>query len=243
MAYYWAVSGWLLFITENVVLSENRSTIIALLEDDKEESKYHMLYGTCSTIATGTILYGYRKIASAPPFRFSAIPKGHKITAWAFHSLALMSLSQLFPKLQIPVMNSKVRCPFDLTPCEPGQLRGIERVSRHAALWSMACFGVGQAIITPSIPLAVWYTMPTLVALVGGAHHDYRFQRGIGGSVSPEMTAKTSNIPFMGLLFGDQREFGGALGAFKQLGSEIKWLNCAGGVLGASVWALRYVKK
>ena len=32
-----AVAGWSLFIAENVILSENRTKIIELLEDDKEE--------------------------------------------------------------------------------------------------------------------------------------------------------------------------------------------------------------
>ena len=40
-----AVAGWGLFIAENWILSENRTSIIEWLEDDAEESKYHALYG------------------------------------------------------------------------------------------------------------------------------------------------------------------------------------------------------
>ena len=56
-----AVAGWAFFLAENVILSENRTKIIELLNDDKEESRYHMVYGTCSTVATGAILYSFVK--------------------------------------------------------------------------------------------------------------------------------------------------------------------------------------
>ena len=47
----WAVGGWSFFIVENVVLSENRARVIALLGDDERESRYHALYGSLSTAA------------------------------------------------------------------------------------------------------------------------------------------------------------------------------------------------
>ena len=101
---------------------------------------------------------------------------------------------------------AKIRCPFDFTP-PVGGLYGIDRVSRHSALWSMACVGLGQALVTPSIPLAAWMCMPTVLALVGGGHHDSRFRRGIGGTLSADYEKKTSNIPFYGMMMGDQSEY------------------------------------
>ena len=47
----WAVGGWTLFVCENAVLSENRTWLIDSMGDDK----YHVFYGTCSTIATVSI--------------------------------------------------------------------------------------------------------------------------------------------------------------------------------------------
>ena len=85
--------------------------------------------------------------------------------------------------------------------------------------------------------------MPTLVALIGGSHHDSRFKRGIGGTLPPEVDARTSNVPFVGMLFGDQSQDGGVGGAFKKLGSELKGYNMALGASIAVAMAMRRVKR
>ena len=102
----WAFAGWTFFIAENAILSENRTWLINELGDDM----YHGVYGTLSTIATGSIGYAYykfgkttfprelllRKNGCRPPL--STIGVG-----WMCLSLGLIMASQAAPKLQIPI--------------------------------------------------------------------------------------------------------------------------------------------
>jgi hypothetical protein len=48
-------------------------------------------------------------------------------------------------------------------------------------LWSLALAGAGTALRTPYVSEAVMFAFPTIFALVGGAHQDYRYRRGSGG--------------------------------------------------------------
>lgn len=101
----WAAGGWSLFIAENLILSENRTYLIDQLGDDG----YHGLYGTLSTIAMGSVAYGYRyKVRGQGPFAFNPAVGGRAgpaalATSFALQALALGMVSQSAPKLQIPV--------------------------------------------------------------------------------------------------------------------------------------------
>ena len=59
---------------------------------------------------------------------------------------------------------------------------------------------------------------PFAVALVGTHHQDYRYRRGIGGELSPERDARTSNLPFQALLLGNNE--------WSPLAEELKLVNC-----------------
>lgn len=126
----------------------------------------------------------------------------------------------------------KVRCPFDFTDgksksLEGGSaitLHGVERISRHPGLWSFGFLGLGSSFLTPCIPIRIWLSMPVMVALIGGGHTDSRHRRGLGGELSQDMDAVTSNVPFWAMLSGRQGD--GAMDAFgKLLGEEVKGLN------------------
>ena len=101
----WAAGGWSLFIAENLILSENRTYLIDQLGDDG----YHGLYGTLSTIAMGSVAYGYRyKVRGQGPFAFNPAAGGRAgptslAASFALQALALGMVSQSAPKLQIPV--------------------------------------------------------------------------------------------------------------------------------------------
>lgn len=120
-----------------------------------------------------------------------------------------------------------VRCPFDFQAGQGGgagdEVWGSMRVSRHATLWGLGSFCLGAAVATPLLPEACFLAMPGLVALLMGSHQDYRFRRGMGGTLSPETDARTSNIPFLALLTGAQEE--SWLGGWEKLGEEVKGLN------------------
>lgn len=112
----------------------------------------------------------------------------------------------------------KVRCPFDFTdskskmnldknsntPLTIHDIHGIERISRHAGLWSFGLVSLGAAFLSPCIPTRVYLTMPLVMAYIGGEHNDSRFRRNIGGSLSEDMDRITSNVPFGALISGRQ---------------------------------------
>lgn len=136
----WAVGGWSFFIAENVILSENRTFFISEFGEDN----YRLAYGSCSTAAMASIVYGYfYKIKNQAPFR-QIVPRSAMLGGFMISGLGAVMASQMFPKLQIPVhmesssMSSqsnntdsmpsaiestpspqksewKVRCPFDFT--------------------------------------------------------------------------------------------------------------------------------
>ena len=237
-----AAAGWVFFVAENALLSENRTALIDYLGDDN----YHLFYGTCSTVATATIGFGYYRLAglSNPGIK---LPLLNRLTSWGFLSLGMVLASQALPKMQIPVamggtsegMKLQVRCPFDFTDrkesADARQVKGVERISRHPGLWSFGMIGAGNAALQTHPALRLWWYGPALVAWLGGAHSDSRFRRGMGGTLDPWYDSQTSNIPFAAMLSGKQ----GAPGqAFADLIQETKLLNafCAVGV--ASLWVL-----
>ena len=71
-----------------------------------------------------------------------------------------------------------------------------------------------------------------------GGHQDYRFRRGWGGTLPPELDKRTSNVPFWAMLTGSQ-DPGGAVESFKKLSGEIKYGNALLACLLAAGMALR----
>ncbi|KAL7467254.1 hypothetical protein ACHAXS_007497 [Conticribra weissflogii] len=136
----------------------------------------------------------------------------------------------------------KVRCPFDFTDNHSkqqeatGDVHGLDRVSRHPGLWSFGLLGLGNALLVPSVPQRAWLAMPAMVAIVGGAHTDSRFRRGMGGELPVEYDRVTSNVPFVAMFSGAQ---GNVLEVLRDFGSEVKLLNAAIAVGAAGVFVLR----
>lgn len=235
----WAVGGWSFFIAENFVISENRSWIIEKLGDEG----YHMMFGTISTAAMASTAYGYYKIKGSAPFFSPTMMTGPMRTvSFLSFSIGLGLISQTFPKLQTPVEREfgerntfqteapagsstwKVRCPFDFTDksLDTNGPRGVERISRHPSLWGFGFICLGSAARTSSIPQATCLSMPMMVALLGGAHIDSRYRRGMGGSLTPELDSSTSNIPFLAIF---KKSISGNFNQFKELAEESKGLN------------------
>ncbi|EOD17227.1 hypothetical protein EMIHUDRAFT_244292 [Emiliania huxleyi CCMP1516] len=97
-------------------------------------------------------------------------------------------------------------------------------------LWSLAAVGFGGALAVPSAPQAVWLLGPAAMALLGGAHIDYR---GDGGTLSAETERVTSLLPFAAMALG-----GGRAGSLQALARELKVENAVLGVLLAARWAV-----
>jgi len=116
----------------------------------------------------------------------------------------------------------KVRCPFDFTDSrsathidnnndgsnsngggEMVKLSTADRISRHPGLFSFGLVSLGYGLLLPSLPTQLFFSMPLLVAVVGGAHTDSRHRRGMGGQLSPAIEQQTSLLPFYALLTND----------------------------------------
>lgn len=245
-------AGWIGFIAENLILSENREYIIEHFGKDN----YHLLYNTLSTVACGSIFYGFLRHGKVGD-KFLNSPNATKnAIGFGFQSMGAVGFSQLIPKVQSPLIpnNTKenvgstqdsmrstsglmVRCPMDFKPSDIPQdgIYGLERVSRHPTFWSLGLLGLGQAINTFYLPKIVFYTFPLVFACVGGWHQDSRYLRGSGGYLSQDKYEKTSNIPFVALLNGSQ--------SWKQLDKEIKWSNASIGVALAALAALSRMRR
>jgi len=232
--------GWSFFIAENLVLSHNREAII----DACGKQTYLRVYGGLSTCACLSIGYGFLRHgrAKGPRVWRGAGPPGLRAGAVGLQALGLIGLSQMVPKLQLPVTMSgdtsanrstseqqgspgtvqgqgfKVQCPIDFKAADipDDAVYGVRRVTRHAQLWSLGFLGLGTALATPFATEVLMFSMPAVFAVVGGAHIDYRHRRQSGGDLPPEIDAISSGpVPFTALLMGKQ--------SWGDLANELKW--------------------
>ena len=98
---------------------------------------------------------------------------------------------------------------------------------------------MGCAAMTPFAGTAAAALGFPVVALVNGTHLDSRHRRGMGGSLSAELDASTSNVPFAAMLSGAQ---GGVAEAFTALTQELKLSNASLGAAVALWLAVRRVR-
>ena len=248
----WAAGGWIFFVAENAILSENRTYLISELGDDN----YHLVYGTLSTIATASIGYSFYRLRSLGiPAAAYKVPRSPLAlgASWVLLTVGLNMATQALPKFQIPVgMSSsetgsskiQVRCPFDFK--EPSRsddaLHGLERVTRHPGLWSLGLTGLGHGILVApaALPLKLWFTGPALVAWLGGAHTDSRFRRNMGGNLSPAHDSVSSNIPFVAMATGQQ---GNVVDSLRKLGDELKPLNAGLATAASTIWVVLQARR
>jgi len=252
----WIGGGWLFFITENVVISHNREPIIQQFGD----KNYHYVYNTLSTAACASIGYGFFKhrTEGGPilrPQNFN-LASWHllRLPAFALTTLGLIGFSQLVPKVRLPFGEASsqekcldvqkrdkkeengsmvARCPLDFTPPDIPKdgIYGLQRVTRHPQLWSLGSLGAGAALCTPYLPQVAFFSGPLLFAMIGTSHIDHRYRRNIGGTLTPEKEAVTSNIPFCALLTGRQ--------SWSSLAEELKWTNASIATILAIILQLR----
>lgn len=251
-------AGWVSFITENLFLSHNRDYIISNYGSDT----YHTAYSVLSTLSCGAICYSYFRHCRGR-LRMSKVSYLRHSLAFIIQGIGLVGISQLAPKLQNPflvpgltisedivqlneaeqfdglpkIFGVTLRCPIDFKSASKRKegVSGIERVSRHPILWSLAAVFLGSAVGTPFAAEAVAFSFPTLWALIGGAHTDHRHRSGSGGSLSAEREAATSLVPFAALLSGRQ--------SWARLSEELKWSNAQLAMCAATVLALRRLRR
>ena len=254
-------AGWVAFMSENIILSHNRDEIIATIGD----ANYHNLYSFLSTGACGAIAYGYFRIGRGTNAFTKKRSSASNMIGFSLQALGLAGLSQLAPAMQIPfeigkkqigVADSDVsvtstatatatnsdkfefslRCPINFrSQIGSSDLSGIDRISRHATLWSLGIFSLGMASTTIFIPEVVLFSFPIVYAFIGGEHQDYRYRRGSGGTLTESKEAITSNIPFLALIQGRQN--------WELLKSEIKWTNVALAIGLAIPLTLRQIRR
>lgn len=136
----WIGLGWTGFIVENLVLSQYREQIIGEYGD----KVYHNVYNTLSTLACGSIGYGYFKHGKGcgPALRN---PRGKVAMALGFavQTIGLVGLSQLAPKLQMPVELAGE--PVSPSPSSASSLPAIPTSSSPAPTTTSPPSAAGQA--------------------------------------------------------------------------------------------------
>eukprot|EP00976_Prorocentrum_cordatum_P097118 1190863-Prorocentrum_minimum.AAC.3 len=98
----WVALGWGAFVAENVILSENRQSIVELAG----EQGYVRLYGSLSTLCLTSTAYGYLRHARAqgprlfPALAGPSIPRN--ALAFALQAVGFAGLSQFMPPIVPP---------------------------------------------------------------------------------------------------------------------------------------------
>ena len=194
----WIVLGWSGFALENVILSENRQFIIEKISD----ASYHGFYNALSTLACGSVVYGYVRHGPGMPIK-SNIGLLRRILGFSAASVGAIGIGQLLPKFQLPIRSDgSVGCPFDFKDTSLPENGGLQRVTRHPTFYSIGLLGLGFGLTTPYVGRVALLSGPLFVAIIGTNHQDSRYRRGIGGTLSEERQNVTSNIPFLALLGG-----------------------------------------
>lgn len=229
--------GWCFFVAENAIMSENRGVVIEHLG----ETGYRGCYGALSTGSMAAVAFGWWRHGPGPKIFARGPPAAALFAGAAFQTLGLVALCDVAPALANPFADfPRLACPVDLAAYrdekarkgDGDDARGLQRVTRHPAFWTLGFLGLGVALRTPFAGTAAAALGFPLVAAVGGAHMDSRHRRGVGGALSPERDAKTSGPPFLALLSGAQ--------SWRALGEEMKPINSALGlsVSAALLWLL-----
>jgi uncharacterized membrane protein len=129
-----------------------------------------------------------------------------------------------------------VRCPMDFRhkSLRDDEIFGMDRVSRHAMLWSMGIAALGSAVTSTLAPHVALFTFPIVFAGLGSEHQDYRYRRGNGGYLSKEREEVTSNVPFGALISGKQ--------SWSALIAEMKWTNASLALLTSLILLLKRLR-
>lgn len=94
----WISLGWIGFISENLIISDNREWII----ENYGQNNYHMAYSMLSTLTSGSILYGYVRYGRGQGPKLP-VPSSFRLAgSFMFTTLGLMGLSQYIPLIRMP---------------------------------------------------------------------------------------------------------------------------------------------
>mmetsp|Transcript_25225 Transcript_25225/g.25440 ORF Transcript_25225/g.25440 Transcript_25225/m.25440 type:complete len:276 (-) Transcript_25225:7-834(-) len=254
--------GWLSFMTENLILSHNRNEIIAHFGSDSYHFAYSALSTiSCGAIVYSYFRYCRRHLNILSPNIILSHPSAFLFQVIGFVGVSQL-VPKLQNPFMIPgvndnnstlqidgnedsdpdydslpkIMGVTLRCPIDFRASRQQQedVSGMDRVTRHPALWSLAAVCLGTAVATPFAAEAVTFCFPTVWALMGGAHTDYRHRRGSGGTLTPHRESITSHVPFVALLQGRQDWY--------KLYNEMKWTNASLGISLATILALKRLR-
>eukprot|EP00941_MAST-03F_sp_MAST-3F-sp1_P004698 g4698.t1 len=245
----WIGLGWTGFIAENVIVSHNRDYIISSFGNNVYHGAYNCLStAACASIAYGYYRYGRgSNVPQMWTGRGSSFQRAGAVVLQAAGLIGFSQLFprlqvpvelingnetqsvEVQENVQKPTTESKgpssikwaAKCPFDFSDrsIPDDAIYGTKRITRHPGLWSLGFLGLGTALVTSNAPGFVLCSFPLAFALIGGAHQDYRYRRGSGGVLLPEVDEISSNIPFLALVSGKQPN------GWSRLRDEMKWTN------------------
>jgi len=216
---------------ENIIISHNREALVNALGSEKT---YKMIYGSISTAAIGSIIYGFARYGRGQGPQVAWKIGGHsrfKMLALPLQAFGLMLASQAVPELTLSRYINEGGCPFEFKKKGDEEIKGVERITRHPSLWALGLFGLGYASSATYVTQFAFGALPVLFTIIGGAHQDHRHRES--GQLSGDHDTLTSHVPFGALIGGRQ--------SWEELSKEIKMENIAIALSIASLLALRRV--
>ena len=257
--------GWAFFITENVVVSENRDKIISFMGS---EGRYIGLYGTLSTAACGSIALGYFQFGRGKGPILWRPTTGMRAAAFALQAAGFVGLSQLAPPLQLPFtitsfqaptpphqhppisdeaaavgrqtassMGMTAQCPIDFSFRE--KLAGNELAGTKRITRHPQLWSLTLLGLGSAIGNAllteVTFGAAPLFMTLIGGAHQ-DLRHLRSGVLHPDLMAKTSHLPFYAMICQTIEE---GFAPWTALADEMAWTNAGLAIVVAAVVATR----
>jgi prenyl protein peptidase len=253
--------GWLFFVAENVIISENREQLVEYLG----ESNYRTLYSSLSTIAVASIGIGYFRFGRGQgPMLWKPTGFVPQTAAFVTQAAGLVGFSQLIPPLQLPFsvndatttapghahpsigadaaksaqsavapLGLKARCPIDFDHSRKLEGRGdVSGMQRITRHPVLWSMGLVGLGFALGSPLATEVIFGVCPAIMTLIGGAHLDMRHRkSGVLTPAMDAKTSHVPFAAVALGVQR--------LADVAEELAWPNAAVAVALAAGLALR----
>jgi uncharacterized membrane protein len=217
----WILFGWTFFITENIVLSEYKTTLTTphrskandMSHDNDQPPRYHpeesppllslssykTLYATLSLLSCSSILYGYARygVNKGPTIASNLTPL---LLRMPLQYLGLVGLFYSYPSKYNPVLQKDHNHESLDSSATRHYVQSKINVSRHPQLMSLSTLALSTALSSKFYTTRLLTIPLPLFALVGGYHQDVRARRD--GRLKDDKEEKSTLVPFGAYVMG-----------------------------------------
>lgn len=158
------------------------------------ERPYRGLFSLASLAGLGWMIYAYRHAPLDPTW---GLLLGFRPAAYllVFVAFLFAVIGILTPSPTRVGMESKL---------DPGQARGMVRITRHPFLWGVGLWAATHLIVNGDVASLILFGTLLLLAVFGTAAIDAKRRRRFPGKW-PEFARATSSVPFAAIARGSNR--------------------------------------